>query len=236
MAVRLTDVAPDGSSLLVARGLLNLSIASPRDHLDDDPGRAVARAVVLDVAGHGFDPGHRLRLAVSPTYWPFAWPSPEIVTLGVSVGNASSLELPVRPPSAGDAQLAPFAEPEIAPPLAADDEPSRARRSVRDLASGSWRLEQDVVEWTRLRESGLAFGERGSDVFTIVEGDPLSARIDRRYRHELQRGSWRVACETRTSLSATATDFIVRTELEVFDGDERVHRLERTISIPRDGV
>jgi putative CocE/NonD family hydrolase len=237
VAVRLTDVAPDGSSLLVSRGLLNLSHRESHETVSPlVPGERVRVRVVLDVAGHGFDPGHRLRLAVSPTYWPFAWPSPEIVTLGVSVGNASSLELPVRPPSAGDAQLAPFPEPEIAPPLAADDQPSRARRIVRDLASGSWRLEQDVVEWTRLRESGLAFGERGSDVFTIVEGDPLSARIDRQYRHELQRGSWRVACETRTSLSATATDFIVSTELEVFESDERVHRLERTISIPRDGV
>ena len=237
VAVRLTDVAPDGSSLLVSRGLLNLSHRDSHETVSPLlPGERVRVRVVLDVAGHGFDPGHRLRLAVSPTYWPFAWPSPEIVTLGVSVGNASSLELPVRPPSADDAQLAPFPEPEIAPPLAADDQPSRARRIVRDLASGSWRLEQDVVEWTRLRESGLAFGERGSDVFTIVEGDPLSARIDRQYRHELQRGSWRVACETRTSLSATATDFVVSTELEVFEGDERVHRLERTISIPRDGV
>jgi putative CocE/NonD family hydrolase len=237
VAVRLTDVAPDGSSLLVSRGLLNLSHRESHETISPlVPGERVRVRVVLDVAGHGFDPGHRVRLAVSPTYWPFAWPSPEIVTLGVSVGNASSLELPARPPSADDAQLAPFPEPEIAPPLAAEDEPSRARRIVRDLASGSWRLEQDVVEWTRLRESGLVFGERGSDVFTIVEGDPLSARIDRHYRHELQRGSWRVACETRTSLSATATDFILGTELEVFEGDERVHRLERTISIPRDGV
>jgi putative CocE/NonD family hydrolase len=237
VAVRLTDVAADGSSLLVSRGLLNLSHRESHETVSPlVPGERVRVRVVLDVAGHGFDPGHRLRLAVSPTYWPFAWPSPEIVTLGVSVGNASSLELPVRPPSADDVQLASFPEPEIAPPLAADDEPSRARRIVRDLASGSWRLEQDVVEWTRLLESGLAFGERGSDVFTIVEGDPLSARIDRHYRHELQRGPWKIACETRTSLSATATDFIVGTELEVFEGDERVHRLERTISIPRDGV
>lgn len=237
VAVRLTDVAPDGSSLLVSRGLLNLSHRDSHETVSPlVPGERVRVRVVLDVAGHAFDPGHRLRLAVSPTYWPFAWPSPEIVTLGVSVGGASSLELPVRPPSPDDAGLAPFPEPEIAPPLAADDETSRARRIVRDLGSGSWRIEQDSVEWTTLRESGLAFGERGSDVFTIVEGDPLSARIDRAYRHELRRDAWHVACETRTSLSATATDFIVSTELEVFEGDERVHRLERTISIPRDGV
>jgi hypothetical protein len=33
-----------------------------------------------------------------------------------------------------------------------------------------------------------------------------------------------------------ATDFIVHTDLEVFEGDTSVHRLEPTISIPRDGV
>ena len=62
------------------------------------------------------------------------------------------------------------------------------------------------------------------------------ARIEREYRHELRRGSWRVSCETRTSLSATATEFIVRTGLEVFEGEETVHQLEREISIPRDGA
>jgi putative CocE/NonD family hydrolase len=237
VAVRLTDIAPDGSSLLVSRGLLNLS---HRDSFETVsrmlPGERVRVQVTLDVAGHGFDPGHRLRIAVSPTYWPFAWPSPEIVTLGLSLGSTSSLVLPVRPASADDALLAPFEEAEIAEPLAADDEPSRARRVVRDLVSGSWRIEQDAVEWTTLRDSGLAFGERGNDTFTIVEGDPLSARIDREYRHELRRGTWRVACEARTSLSATATDFVVSTDLRVFEGDREVHRLERTIAIPRDGV
>ena len=237
VAVRLTDVAPDGSSLLVARGLLNLSHRDSHETIAPMlPGQPVRVRVVLDAAGHAFEPGHRILLAVSPTYWPFAWPSPEIVTLGIAVGDSSTLALPVRPVSDDDAALAPFPEAEHAPPLAADDEPARARRIVRDLVAGSWRVEQDAVEWTTLLESGLAFGERGSERFTIVEGDPLSARVDRAYRHELQRGSWRVACETRTSLSATATDFIVSTGLEVFEGDERVHQLERTISIPRDGA
>ncbi len=62
------------------------------------------------------------------------------------------------------------------------------------------------------------------------------ARSEREYRHELRRGSWRVSCETRTSLSAAATEFIVQTGLEVFEDGETVHQLERTISIPCDGA
>jgi putative CocE/NonD family hydrolase len=236
VAIRLTDVAPDGSSLLIARGLSNLS------HHDDHqtvrllvPGEPATVRVVLDAAGHAFEPGHRIRLALSPTYWPFAWPSPEIVTLGVSTGGASSLELPVRPPKAEDADLPAFGEPEHAAPLDAEDTSVRARRIVRDMTTGTWRVELEGSEWTVL-PSGLAGGERGTETYSIVEGDPLSARVDRAYRHELQRGDWQIASETRTSLAATATDFVVTTELDVFERDRLVHRSARTRTIPRDGA
>jgi uncharacterized protein len=103
------------------------------------------------------------------------------------------------------------------------------------MTTGTWRVELEGSEWTVL-PSGLAGGERGTQTYSIVEGDPLSARVDRAYRHELQRGDWQIASETRTSLAATATDFVVSTELEVFEGDRSVHRISRTRSIPRDGA
>ena len=34
--------------------------------------------------------GHRLRLALSPTYWPWAWPSPQNATLSVATGECPS--------------------------------------------------------------------------------------------------------------------------------------------------
>jgi putative CocE/NonD family hydrolase len=237
VAVRLTDVAPDGSSLLVSRGLLNLSHRHGHERaVPLVPGERMTVRVVLDAAGHAFERGHRIRLAISPTYWPFAWPSPEIVTLTVSAGPSSTLDLPVRPPSELDELLPPFDDPEHAAPLAADDESSRSRRIVRDLVTGTWRGELETAERTTLHGSGVMFGERGHEITTIVEGDPLSARIDRAYRHEIERGAWRAASETRTSISATATEFVVATELEVFEGAERVHRLVRSVAIPRDGT
>jgi hypothetical protein len=236
VAVRLTDVAADGSSLLVSRGLLNLS------HRDGHavvhpllPGEPVSVRIVLDAVGHAFLPGHRIRLALSPTYWPFAWPSPELVTLTVSTGAASTLELPVRPPSDADAALAPFPEPEHAAPVTDDDTSTRSRRVVRDLVTGAWQLEQEGSEWTVLPD-GLGFGEHGSQTFTIVEGDSVSARIDRAYRHELRRGDWRIATDTRTSLAATATEFVVTTELSAYEGDELVHHREQTTAFPREGA
>ena len=97
LAVRLCDVAPDGSSTLVTRGLLNLthreSDEEPRPLV---PGEPTPVTIALNAIAHAFPPGHRLRLAVSPTYWPWAWPSP--VTANVTLWlRDSSLELPVRP-------------------------------------------------------------------------------------------------------------------------------------------
>ena len=96
VAARLEDVATDGSSLLVSWGLLNLTHA--RGHERAEP-------LVVDewydvqlecrVCAHRFAPGHRLRLALSPTYWPQAWPSPQTVTLTIALGS-SLVELPVR--------------------------------------------------------------------------------------------------------------------------------------------
>jgi uncharacterized protein len=235
VAVRLTDVAPDGSSLLVSRGLLNLTHRDGHETVQPLlPGAPIGVRVVLDVVGHSLEPGHRIRVAISPTYWPFAWPSPETVTLGVATGAASSLELPVRPPADSDADLPAFPEPEHAAPLDAEDTPVRSRRIVRELDSGTWRVELEGSEWTVL-PGAFGHGERGHETFSIVEGHPLSARIDRAYRHELQRGDWKIAVDTRTSLAATATEFVIATELDVFEGDQLVHRLARTCSVPRDG-
>jgi putative CocE/NonD family hydrolase len=237
VALRLTDVAPDGSSLLVARGQLNLSHRESHETVVPMvPGAPTTVRVVLDATGHAFVEGHRIRLTVTPTYWPFAWPSPEIVTLRVATGSASSLELPVRPPSPLDEALAPFAVPEHARPLPADDTSKRERRIVRDLITGEWRVELYGSEWTTIHGSGLSFGERGTETYSITEGDPLSARLERDFRHEIERGDWRVATETRTALSATATEFVIETDLEVFDGDESIYRLVRTMTVPRDGT
>ena len=68
VCVRLCDVAPDGTSLLVARGLLNLT------HRDDHesprplgPGDPYTVTVQLDAIGHRFRGRAPSRLAVSPT-------------------------------------------------------------------------------------------------------------------------------------------------------------------------
>ena len=62
------------------------------------PGEEVEVTVRMDSIGHRFPAGSRIRLSVSPCYWPLAWPSPEPVTLTLRHGGTAALVLPERPP------------------------------------------------------------------------------------------------------------------------------------------
>lgn len=57
--------------------------------------------VQLNAVAQAFPPGHRVRLSLSTSYWPLAWPPPEPVTLTIHTGQ-SGLTLPVRPVAEDD--------------------------------------------------------------------------------------------------------------------------------------
>ncbi len=100
IAVRVCDVAPDGRSTLVARGLLNLSRREGHDRSVPMPiNQPTNVRVPLQSTAYAIPAGHRLRLAVSNTYWPWAWPSPEPATLTVHCGTGQHA---VAPPPAAD--------------------------------------------------------------------------------------------------------------------------------------
>ncbi len=236
VAVRLCDVAPDGSSLLVARGLLNLTHRN--SHLEPEPmpvDEATPVRVVLDLTGHVFGAGHRIRLAVSGGYWPFAWPSPENVSLCVLLGDETRLVLPVR--GGGHEQaVAAFQAPEASPAAAGAVDHRPWRIVERDLATGRLTIEVGGEERSRLDASRLEFGELVSKRFEIEHGSPLSARIDCQGEHFLRRDDWAVTVRLHTSLSATATTFVLGRELTALEGDELLHRVHTELEIPRDGV
>lgn len=78
IAVLVCDVAPDGASTLVAQGVLNLSRREGRDRTTPMPvNQPVSIEVPLQSAGYAIPAGHRVRVAVSNTYWPWVWPAPE---------------------------------------------------------------------------------------------------------------------------------------------------------------
>jgi uncharacterized protein len=241
IAVRLCDVAPDGSSLLVTRGLLNLARRDGRDTTAPlEPGERYAVRVRLDAIGQRIPAGHRLRVAISSAYWPWAWPAPEPATLTVFAGPACRIEVPVRPPRDADAALAPFGEPEWSEPLGQEvlrSDPT-SRTLSRDLATGAHELtfRWDVGGRRRLEDNGAELDDTNVTTYRIVDGDPLSASVRCRCESTLARGDWHTRVETDSRMTATAGEFLVTHALDAFEGDERVYARTWTLSFPRDGV
>ena len=239
VAVRLCDVAPDGTSLLVTRGLLNLTHREGHDEpMPLAPGRRYTVTVRLNGIAQVVATGHRLRVAVSPTYWPFAWPSPEVVELGVFTGS-SRLDLPVRAPRDDDARLTPFGAPEVARPLEVEViEPGRDESiTERDQGSGVTRsrLMHDAGT-VRLVASELESFERSVFTYAVTADDPLSASVHCAWTRTLRRGDWSVRVETTSLMTADREAFWLTNSVDAYEGETRVSTRSTSTAIPRDGV
>lgn len=240
VAVRVCDVAPDGTSTLVARGLLNLSRREGHDRSVPMPvGEPVRVTIPMQSTAYAIPAGHRIRLAVSPTYWPWAWPSPEPVTLTIHRGPGSALALPRRTPSPPDETLPAFGPPETGEPLASETMLLRppGRRVRRDLATGEIQLEFDWHDSrTRIVATDTEMGEENVTIYRIVEGDPLSATVDCRVTTTLCRPGWSTEVRAASTMTCDRQSFTVTTKLDAFEHGVLVHTAAHVHSFPRDGV
>ena len=237
VAVRLCDVAPDGASTLVSWGLLNLTHRESHEHPTPlTPGERYTVTVQLNAIGYALPVGHCWRVALSPTYWPHAWPSPEAVTLTLFSGQ---LSLPVRAPRpAEDAQIT-FLPAEAAPVMAVETlrTDQRARTIQHDLLTGACQLNDYSDEGIRrLLPDGLEYETISNDTYTIVEGDPLTATVRCERNIQVKRGEWRTRVETISTMSADAEKFYVTNALVAYEGDTQIFTKEWTFSAPRDLV
>ncbi|ROQ66871.1 hypothetical protein EDD93_1284 [Streptomyces sp. 840.1] len=236
---RLCDVAPDGSSTLVTRGVLNLAARHGRDRADDWPAGATEDVTFeLNGIGHTFPPGHRIRIAISSSYWPWIWPQAGSAGFTLDAGG-SIVELPVRRHTEDPAIH--FEEPEQSEPLgvvypATLDEQRPERLVIRDVAKGEWRMEVDPrYGGTRVYPDGLEFTEDAVETYTIQERDPLSAhtRSDWTVRLHRPETAWDAQIDTRSEISADATHFITSNEVVCKDGGEVVFHRTWEKRIPR---
>ncbi len=238
LVVRLCDLAPNGASALITRGILNLCHRDSHEHPAPlEPHRPYSVRVPLKAIAYSLPPGHRLRLAISTSYWPWIWPSPDPVTIAVHAGSSGTLRLPVRPARPEDDRLRPFEPPETAVPLQFEWLRPRSPELtiIRDVASGrvEYRERRSLFGGRRLPD-GLEYVDDDAISYTIAEDDPLSAAVRCNRTIEIGRGRWRTRVEVATTMSATPDSFIVAGKLTALEGDEGFFTRNYSLSIPRD--
>jgi uncharacterized protein len=228
LSAKLCDVAPDGTSALVTRGILNLTHRASHDRPEALPtGEPVRATIELDATAYEFEPGHRIRLDLAPSDFPSSWPPPRAGTIVVDRA-ASALVLPTLegPP------VAPT--PEFAPGAAEGKASDRVR----------WEIHEDVLARERAVEidHGGVRGRVGITETTdryhgeirVRWDDPGHCTATAGAELELAWPEATVRAESRTVLRSDPETWHLEIELEVYDGDELIaeRRWERTT--PRD--
>ncbi|MFF7377039.1 CocE/NonD family hydrolase [Streptomyces massasporeus] len=238
VAARLSDVSPDGAATRVSYGILNLTRRDSTESPEPlEPGRRYRATIPLNGVAQAFPPGHRIRLSLSTSYWPLAWPAPKPALLSVHE-HSSTLTLPVRPVEEPDeVPSSPFGEPEGTPPLAMTQvTPPEERWEVkRDLID--YRSELDIVKdrgTVRFEDIGLEAGRRARERYTAVADDFTSVGGETTWTMRFRRDDWDVRVVTHTRLTCDETDFFVDATLDAYEADRRVFSRTWNEQVPRD--
>jgi hypothetical protein len=75
-----------------------------------------------------------------------------------------------------------------------------------------------------------------TDIYTIVEHDPLSATVRCERWLEYQRGDWQVRLETTSTMTGDTATFHVTNLLDAYEGNTRIFTKTWTFNVPRDFV
>ncbi|MCB1340958.1 MAG: CocE/NonD family hydrolase [Pseudooceanicola sp.] len=235
IAVRLNHVHPDGASTRITYGVLNLSHRDgPSAPSPLVPGEGVEVEVSLDHIAYRVPQGHRLRVAISTSYWPLLWPAAQSAVVSLTGGD---LALPVRNTGERDEWVFPPPDADLPWETETLREGGHVRRQETDLRTGLVSL---VIEddFGKLRDSahGLVHGSVGRERWTIHPDDPLSARGWCHWTDELERDDIRLRTETRCEMWADADTFHLTATIEAYENGTRVHHREVHEEIPRDHI
>ncbi|MDG1279674.1 MAG: CocE/NonD family hydrolase [Pseudorhodobacter sp.] len=232
IVARLCDVGPDGASTRIAHGMLNLCHRNGPDAPEQlVPGQEVSAEVVLDQMAYRVAAGHHLRLALSTSYWPFLWPSPEIATLTLAEGQ---LQLPLHPGAGADEWQPPAAEAAREWRHKKHGEGRAARRVEQDQITGEISLV--VTDDSGLVENlthGLMTADRLAERWTIHPDDPTRARGYCEWEQWLSRGDWAVRTLVSAEMYADGPDLVMRAHLRAFEGEAVVFSRDFQETVPR---
>lgn len=233
-SVALADVAPDESSHLVAKGMLN---ATRRSSLTDPeslaPGERCEIEVEIDCAAWRFKQGHRIRLAIANADWPNVWPTPEPATSRIHHGIAlpSRLTLPIVP-DRGSAQ----------PPIFQPSPVERQRHRER-VTPPTWEVVHDALsrraqvrfrEQTESQINASTVVLRDYELLTEVDADtPAQATAYGRHSSTIRRPGSETTAISTVLIRGAATHLHVTIDLEVLVNGIQHHTRQWVSSVPR---
>ncbi len=231
IAVRLCDVAPSGASTLITAGFLNLQFREGFEAaLPLTPGEIYEIALDLDQAGYEVPAGHLLRLAMSPSYWPFIWPERDDVTLSVSGGQ---LDLPVLSAGAGMDWDCPTGQRETDAVTASFGPLVEEKRLIRENGQHVLDLYGDQGETQHL-DHGLRTSSKRHEIWSIDETNVAHASAEIVWERSMAREDFSVSTIVTSKMHSDSENFHVKVGIQAVEDGQRIFEREINNSYRRD--
>ncbi len=234
LIARLIDVPPGGEPARVSYGVANLALEKSGREASGLR-RGEPHRVDLDFhnKAYRFAEGHRVCLAISSSYWPLIWPSPNRAGMQVHAG-ASQLRLPSAGRELSDMQVC------FGGPCVADTSDRFVVTSEGPLERGvSESGDRRVVWWhqpeitTHMRDIDLAFGYETRAEHGVSGNDPTSACSAFEHRMMWRRADWHAEVASRASLCADRNTYLLDGEVVVREDGKEIFRLDWSPVVPR---
>ena len=243
--VRLCDVAPDGASQLVSKGILNGT--HRQSHTDPEPmnpGEVYELCMDMKFTSWVFPEGHRIRLSISNADFPNLWPSPTTMTtsLYVTENHPSRILLPVCPPQDEEPTTPRFGSAE--PPKSEEGEPKRPA-PINQWQITRDEMEQTVTVFRETRVPEHQVPSEGEPVTlssferrwcTASDVEPARARLVAEGQRAVEHGEEAIAVNSWLTIESDETAFHVTVKREVTKNEVVICSKTWQESIPRDHV
>lgn len=236
LIARLCDVSPEGISQRISYRSLNL--CHFRDHETPEflqPGEEYEAEIALNECAHRLRDGHVLRLALSTSYWPIIWPSPNQAQVTLHLQDCA-LHLPVREVSREIQASEPGPAPKF-PVLAADQLRTPASHSERKETEDGRIVLETFDDYGKSRDPyhGLIVGSDVRMHYGIHPDDPATARFETAWKFTFERAEWQVAISTECRMSCDTQNFYLYRKLRATEGADETEVLTKEWSetIPR---
>jgi uncharacterized protein len=231
LSAKLCDVAPDGTTSLVSRALLNLTHRNSHGSPEPlEPGRPYQVTVELDATSWVFEPGHRIALHLAGADWPNLWPPPTGHLLRIE-GNHGVLVLPHLPEGRAG-------QPHLSPPS------GKPGRQPESNPKPHWIIEHDVLEHAKTvafenvavtdLEIGGTLTEQYSGTARVSTDDPGDASLEGRSAFVLKWPRVTAGAEVKMLVRSDKDDWHVELVLDVTEDGQTKWSRRWEETFPRD--
>jgi len=236
IVVRLIDVAPDGGCARVGWVVKNLALNDGNTAVSSkEDSKPQTVKISLQNCCYLFKKGHKIRIAISTSYWPLVWPTSEDAELQILLDNSFFL-LPERKIDHAE-QSCSFLEkvsyPEDAVTEVLNNPPiKRWREDTEDQHTVAYCWHQPFFN-ILIKETGLEFGyeTKATNIIQVHDRCKAASRIDhiKKFKHK----QWTAEIHSYAELCSTDVSFFIKGQVEVYENDRKIFNRSWDYDVPR---